>query len=62
MSRLNSSIFNSSVARLYGVWSSTQVVVWALIGLVAIDIAINVIFAYPSDPKVTEFVLGAAVF
>src|ERR1700722_6722678 len=54
MSQLNLSIFNSSKARFQGFWLSTQVVAWAVIGLVVIDVAINVLFAYPSDPKITN--------
>ena len=57
MSQLNSSIFNSrgaSRARAYGVWLSTRVFLWTILGLVIIDVAINVFFAYPSNPKDTN--------
>jgi len=52
MSQLNSSISNSSTARLRVFWRTSRVAVWAFIGLVIIDVAINVFLAYPSDPKI----------
>jgi hypothetical protein len=50
MNRLSSFIFNSSpdVPRL---GSALRLGAWVIIGLVAIDTLINIVFSYPRDPK-----------
>jgi hypothetical protein len=50
----DSFIFNSSGTKLRRVGAAAHVAVWVLIGLVAIDILINLLLGYPSDPKVTN--------
>jgi hypothetical protein len=52
MNQLNSFIFNSN-GTLRRVGAAIHVAVWVFIGLVAIDVSINLLFAYPSDPTVT---------
>jgi hypothetical protein len=54
MNQLNSSISNSNTTNLRRVGPAVHVVVWVLIGLVVIDIAINILFAYPRNPKVID--------
>lgn len=54
MNQLNSSIFSSDNTKLRRVGAAIHVAAWVFIGLVAIDISINLLFAYPSDPKVTN--------
>jgi hypothetical protein len=54
MSQLNSFTSSSNKAALRRVVSAAYVVVWVVVGLVFIDISINVLLAYPSDPKVTN--------
>ena len=54
MNLLNSFISNSDKTNFYRVRSAMQTAVWVFIALVAIDISINVLFAYPSDPKITN--------
>jgi hypothetical protein len=54
MNRLSSSIFNSEKSGLSSFAAAAYVVVWVVIGLVAIDVAINVVLAYPQDPKITN--------
>jgi hypothetical protein len=54
MSQLSSSISNSSVPIIRRVASALQVPLWVCVGLVAIDVLINIVLAYPSDPKVTD--------
>jgi hypothetical protein len=51
MIRLNSSIFSSERAHIF---DSLRVGVFVVIGLMMIDLFINVIFAYPRDPKITD--------
>jgi hypothetical protein len=48
--------FTSSSDRRFGrvVTEALGSMLWIVIGLVVIDIFINVVFAYPSDPKVTN--------
>lgn len=53
MNQLNSFIFNSN-GTLRRVGAAIHVAVWVFLGLVAIDVSINLLFAYPSDPKVTN--------
>jgi hypothetical protein len=54
MNQLNSSISNSNNTNLRRVGPAMHVVVWVFIGLVVIDIVINILFAYPSNPKVID--------
>src|ERR1700736_3494484 len=54
MNQLNSFTSNSDKMNLRRVGAAAYVAAWVLIGLVAIDILINVLLAYPSDPKVTS--------
>ena len=54
MNQLNSFTSSSSDTRLRRVGAAIHVAAWVLIGLVVIDISINVLLAYPSDPKVTN--------
>jgi hypothetical protein len=53
MNQLNSFIFNSD-GSLRRLGAAIHVAVWVFLGLVAIDVSINLLFAYPSDPKVTN--------
>src|SRR5579863_1456423 len=53
MNQLNSFISNSEDT-LRRLGAAIYVAVWIFIGLVAIDVSINLLFAYPSDPKVTN--------
>jgi hypothetical protein len=50
----DSSISSSKGRTLRRVGAAAYVAVWVLIGLVAIDVSINLLLAYPSDPKVTN--------
>src|ERR1700733_10603091 len=50
MNRLNLSTSSSETPRRIA--SAAYVVIWIITGLVIIDISINVLLAYPSDPKV----------
>jgi hypothetical protein len=52
MSRLSSFIFSSDNARRIQV--ALRLGVWIAIGLTAFDVLINVVFAYPSDPRNTN--------
>ncbi|MGJ4940724.1 hypothetical protein ACQR1W_09145 [Bradyrhizobium sp. HKCCYLS1011] len=54
MNQLNSSISSSEKAKFRAVGAAAHTAAWIVIGLVLIDIAINVVLAYPSDPKVTN--------
>lgn len=54
MNRLSSSISSSEKRGLGSFAAAAYVVIWVAIGLVAIDIAINVVLAFPQDPKVTN--------
>jgi hypothetical protein len=54
MSQLNSFISSSDKATFRRLASAAYVVVWIVVGLIIIDISINVLLAYPTDPKVTN--------
>src|ERR1700737_806662 len=54
MSQLSSFISNSSISSVRRVGSALQVPVWVCVSLVVIDVLINIVLAYPSDPKVTN--------
>lgn len=54
MSQLSSFISNSSISRVRRVGSALQVPLWVCISLVVIDVLINIVLAYPSDPRVTN--------
>jgi hypothetical protein len=54
MSRLNSFISNSNGVRFGPAAAAIRVVAWVLIGLVTIDFLIDLLLAYPSDPRVTN--------
>ena len=53
MSQPNSSTFSSERAGLNAMKAALRSLFWILCGLAVIDILINVVFAYPSDPKAT---------
>lgn len=59
MNQLNSSISNSNHANARHVGSAIYAVAWVLVGLVAIDFAIDFLFAYPSDPRTRPSFLQA---
>jgi hypothetical protein len=52
MNRLNLSTSSSENTTPRRIASAAYVVIWIITGLVIIDISINVLLAYPSDPKV----------
>src|SRR5258708_21159088 len=52
MSQISSFISNSSISRVRRVGSALQVPLWVCIGLVVIDVLINIVLAYPNDPRV----------
>src|ERR1700730_1775767 len=54
MNQLNSSTSSSDKQVFRRMASAAYVVFWIVVGLVIIDISINVLLAYPSDPKVTN--------
>lgn len=54
MNQLNSFTFSSDKMSLRRVGGAFYVAVWVVIGLVVIDILINLVLAYPTDPKVTN--------
>src|SRR5690349_16613566 len=54
MNRLNSFISSFSKVNVRRVGAAAHVAAWVLIGLVTIDVSINLLLAYPSDPKVTN--------
>jgi hypothetical protein len=54
MSQLSSSISNSRTSSVRSVFRALKVPLWVCISLVVIDVLINLVFAYPSDPKVTN--------
>jgi hypothetical protein len=54
MSQLSSSISSSSNSSILRAGAALKVPLWVCISLVAIDVLINIVFAYPSDPKVTN--------
>ena len=62
MSLLSSSTSNSSNPSVRRVGAALQVPLWVCISLVVIDVLINIVFAYPSDPKVTNPSRLAIVF
>ncbi len=53
MNQLNSYISNSDGAKLRCFGQAAHVTIWVLVGLIAIDLLIDFLLAYPSDPKVT---------
>jgi hypothetical protein len=53
MNQLNLFIFNSD-GTLRRLGAAIHVAVWVFLGLVAIDVSINLLFAFPSAPKVTN--------
>jgi len=54
MNQLNLSTSSSDHTTIRRIASAAYVVVWIIVGLAVIDISINVLLAYPSDPKVTN--------
>src|SRR5882757_3506272 len=54
MSQLSSFISNSSTSSVRRIGSALKVPLWVCIGLAVIDVLINIVFAYPSDPRVTN--------
>ncbi|MET4389884.1 hypothetical protein ABIB73_005658 [Bradyrhizobium sp. F1.4.3] len=54
MNQLSSSIFNSKKSGPSSFAAAAYVVVWVAIGLVVLDVAINVVLAFPQDPKITN--------
>ena len=52
MNRLSSFIFNSDRSRPATVGTAAFLGLWVVFALVVIDTAINVVFSYPSDPKI----------
>src|SRR5882724_1498450 len=54
MSQLSSFISSSSIWNVRRVGSALKVPLWICVSLVVIDVLINIVFAYPSDPKVTN--------
>jgi hypothetical protein len=54
MNQLNSYISNSDSAKPGGFGQAIHVMAWVLVGLVVIDLLINFLLAYPSDPKATD--------
>lgn len=51
MTRLNSSTFNSDGANLQHLGRAIHVACWVVIGLVTIDLLINILLPYPNNPK-----------
>jgi hypothetical protein len=54
MNQLNSSISSSNGTTGGRVLAAAYVAFWVVVGLVVIDISINVLLSYPSDPHVTN--------
>jgi hypothetical protein len=54
MNQLNSSTSSSKQTLLRRIAPAFQVAAWVVVGLVIIDISINILLAYPSDPKVVH--------
>jgi hypothetical protein len=54
MSQLSSSISNSSIPTIRRVALALRVPLWICISLVVVDVLVNVVLAYPSDPRVTD--------
>ncbi len=54
MNQLNSSISSSDPALSRRIAPALYVAAWVIIGLIIIDISINILLAYPSDPKVVN--------
>lgn len=52
MNQLSSFIFNSDRSGAVRVSTAVYLGLWVIIGLVVIDTLINVVFSYPSDPKI----------
>jgi hypothetical protein len=52
MNRLNLFTSNSERTNEHPIAGAIHVFVWIVIGLVTIDVLINTVFAYPSDPKI----------
>jgi hypothetical protein len=52
MNRLNSSTSSSEQTLLRRIAPALHVAAWIVVGLIVIDISINILLAYPSDPKV----------
>ncbi len=54
MNRLNLFTFNSDRPNGRPILDSIHVLVWVIISLAMIDVFINTVFAFPSDPKITN--------
>jgi len=54
MNQLNSFTSSSSDTTLRRVAAASYIAAWVVAGLITIDILINVLLAYPADPKVTS--------
>jgi hypothetical protein len=54
MNQLNSSTSSSEDTLLRRIGPACYVAAWVVIGLVIIDLSINILLAYPSDPKVVN--------
>ena len=54
MNQLNSSTSSSKQTLLRRIAPAFHVAAWVVVGLVIIDISINILLAYPSDPKVVQ--------
>jgi hypothetical protein len=54
MNRLNSFIFSSDRSSPLPIGEAMRVGAWVFIGLVTIDVMINLVFAYPTDPNITN--------
>ena len=52
MSRRSSFIFSSDRQEPARAMTALLLGAWVIVGLVAIDIAINLVFSYPTDPKI----------
>jgi hypothetical protein len=52
MSQRNSFTSNSEQSLLRRIEQAAHVAIWVVIGLIIIDVSINILLAYPSDPKV----------
>jgi hypothetical protein len=54
MNQLNSSISSSDQTLFRRIAPALHVAGWVIVGLITIDILINILLAYPSDPKVVN--------
>lgn len=54
MNQLNSSISSSDQTTFRRIVPALHVAAWVVVGLIIIDISINILLAYPSDPKVVN--------